>query len=49
VINVKDIMAVVSMIPKQIPGSQESGLFLCEKPGLHVAHMGGTVEADEEE
>lgn len=37
------------MIPRQIPGSQESQLFLCEKPGLHVAYMGEIVEAAEEE
>jgi hypothetical protein len=51
VINVKDITSVVSMAPRQIPGSQESRLFLCEKPGLHVAYMGGAMdsEAAEEE
>jgi hypothetical protein len=49
VINVKQITSVVSMIPRQVPGSQELWLFLCEKPGLHVAHMGGAVEAAEEE
>jgi hypothetical protein len=49
VINVKNITSVVSMAPRQIPGSQESRLFLCEKPGLHVAYMGGVMEAAEEE
>jgi hypothetical protein len=49
VINVKDITSVVSMVPRKIPGSQESRFFLCEKPGLHVAFWGGTMEAVEEE
>jgi hypothetical protein len=49
VINVKHITSVVSMIPRTIPGSQESRLFLCEKPGLHVACMGGNIEIVEEE
>ena len=49
VINVKDITSVVSMVPRQIPGSQESRLFLCEKPGLHVAFMGGAMDPAEEE
>jgi hypothetical protein len=49
VINVKQITSVVSMIPRRAPGSQELRLFLCEKPGLHVAYMGGAVEAAEEE
>jgi hypothetical protein len=49
VINVKNITSVVSMIPRTIPGSQESRLFLCEKPGLHVACMGGNMEITEEE
>jgi hypothetical protein len=49
VINAKDITSVVSMIPRIIPGSQESRLFLCEKPGLHVACMGGNMETTEEE
>jgi hypothetical protein len=49
VINVKHITSVVSMIPRTIPGSQGSRLFLCEKPGLHVACMGGNMETSEEE
>ena len=49
VISVKDITSVVSMIPRMIPGSQELRLFLCEKPGLHVACMGGNMETAEEE
>jgi hypothetical protein len=49
VISVKNITSVVSMIPRTIPGSQESRLFLCEKPGLHVAYMGGNMEIAEEE
>jgi hypothetical protein len=51
VINVKHITSVVSMIPRTIfeSGRQESRLFLCEKPGLHVACMGGNMETAEEE
>jgi hypothetical protein len=49
VINVKHITSVVSMIPRTIPGSQESRLFLCEKPGLHVAYIGGSMETSEDE
>jgi hypothetical protein len=49
VINVKHITSVVSMIPRTLPGSQESRMFLCEKPGLHVACMGGNIETAEEE
>lgn len=47
VINVKNITSVVAMIPRQIQGI--TGLFLCEKPGLDVAHMGGTIEEVQEE
>ena len=49
VINVKSITSVVSVIPRTIPGSQELRLFLCEKPGLYVACMGGNMETVEEE
>jgi len=49
VINVKPIISVVSMIPRRISETQELRLFLCEKPGLHVACMGGAIEAAEEE
>jgi hypothetical protein len=47
VVNVKNITSVVAMIPRQIQGI--TGLFLCEKPGLDVARMGGIMEEVQEE
>jgi hypothetical protein len=47
VIHVKNIISVVAMIPKQIQGNP--GLFVCEKPGLDVAQMGGIIEAVQDE
>ena len=47
VIHVKNIISVVAMIPRQIQGN--TGLFLCEKPGLDVACMGGVIEVVQEE
>jgi hypothetical protein len=48
VVNVKDISSVVAMIPKQLQEHdlQESGSFLCEMPGLHVACMSGAVDLE---
>jgi hypothetical protein len=47
VVNVKNISSVVAMIPRHtLQGSQS---FLCEKPGLHVAGMGGAAEIVQEE
>jgi hypothetical protein len=47
VIHVKNITSVVAMIPRQIQGNP--GLFLCEKPGLDVACMGGVIEVAHDE
>ena len=46
-ISVKDIVAVISILP--LPGAPDGTWFLCEKPGLDVAHMGGGDEETIEE
>ena len=47
VINVKDIVTVISMLP--LPGAPDGTWFLCEKPGLDVVHTGGQDEEVREE
>ena len=42
VIDVTMITAVIALLP--LPGGQDGTLFLCEKPGLDVAHIGGQDE-----
>ena len=47
VINIKDIVAVISMLP--LLGAPDGRWFLCEKLGLDVAHTGGRDEEVREE
>ena len=47
VIDVKDIVSVICVAP--LPGRTDGMHFLCEKPGLDVAQMGGVDEELTEE
>lgn len=47
IIDVKQIIAVVCVAP--LPRGPEGMWFLCEKPGLDVAHIGGQDEELTEE
>jgi len=47
VIDVKDIVSVICVTP--LPGRTDGMHFLCEKPGLDVAQMGGVNEELTEE
>ncbi|KII89767.1 hypothetical protein PLICRDRAFT_564772 [Plicaturopsis crispa FD-325 SS-3] len=50
VIDTKYILSVVAMVPHRIAlhGVTQDRFFVAEKPGLDVAHMGGTEEEEEE-
>jgi hypothetical protein len=50
VIDVKEIAAVIAMVPHQpFPDATVGHFFVVEKPGLYVAWLGGSTEDIPEE